>query len=74
MSNFRKEFAKRLRFAREMRELTQAQLGTKAELDQTQVCQFETAQRLPGAENLKALAKGLMVSADYLLGLSERVQ
>lgn len=74
MSTFRKEFAKRLRFAREMREMTQAQLGGKADLDQTQVCQFEAGSRLPGAENLKALAKGLMVSADYLLGLSERVQ
>jgi len=74
MADLRKEFAKRLRFAREMREMTQAQLGDKAELDQTHIAHFEAGSRLPGAENLKALAKGLMVSADYLLGLSERVQ
>jgi transcriptional regulator with XRE-family HTH domain len=74
MADFRKEFAKRLRFTREMREMTQAELGKRAELDQTHIAHFEAASRLPGAENLKALAKGLMVSSDYLLGLSERVQ
>ena len=74
MAAFRTEFAKRLRFAREMREMTQAQLGRAADLDQTHVAHFESGSRLPGAENLKAICKGLMVSADYLLGLSERVQ
>ena len=74
MANLRAEFAKRLRFAREMREMTQAQLGAKSELDQTHIAHFEAATRLPGAENLKALCKGLMVSSDYLLGLSEKVQ
>lgn len=74
MADFRKEFAKRLRFAREMRELTQTELGRRSDLDQTHVAHFEAGSRLPGAENLKALAKGLMVSSDYLLGLSERVQ
>jgi transcriptional regulator with XRE-family HTH domain len=73
MAHFRAEFAKRLRFVREMRELTQAELGKRAKLEQTHIAHFEAAQRLPGAENLKALCKGLMVSADYLLGLSERV-
>jgi len=74
MADLRKDFGKRLRFAREMRELTQADLGKRAELDQTHIAHFEAGTRLPGAENLKALAKGLMVSSDYLLGLSERVQ
>jgi transcriptional regulator with XRE-family HTH domain len=74
MADFRREFAKRLRFAREMRELTQAQLGKNSELDQTHIAHFEAGNRLPGAENLRALAKGLMVSSDYLLGLSERIQ
>jgi transcriptional regulator with XRE-family HTH domain len=73
MADLRKDFPKRLRFAREMRELTQAQLGRQAEIDQTVIAHFEAGSRLPGAENLRALAKGLMVSADYLLGLSERV-
>ena len=74
MAAFRVEFAKRLRFAREMREMTQAELGAKAALDQTHVAHFEAGNRLPGAENLKALCKGLLVSSDYLLGLSEKVQ
>lgn len=74
MTQFRTEFAKRLRFAREMREMTQVELGKKSDLDQTHIAHFESASRLPGAENLKALCKGLMVSSDYLLGLSERIQ
>lgn len=74
MASLRTEFAKRLRFAREMREMTQAQLGKATDLDQTHIAHFEGGTRLPGAESLKALAKGLMVSSDYLLGLSERVQ
>lgn len=74
MASLRTDFAKRLRFVREMREMTQAQLGAKADLDQTHIAHFEAGNRLPGVENLKAICKGLMVSADYLLGLSERVQ
>jgi transcriptional regulator with XRE-family HTH domain len=74
MANLRREFPKRLRFAREMREMSQVKLAAKAGLDQSHVAHFEAGKRLPGAENLKALAMSLMVSADYLLGLSERVQ
>lgn len=74
MANLRRDFPKRLRFAREMRELSQVELADKARLDQSHLSHFEAGTRLPGAENLKALAKALMVSSDYLLGLSERVQ
>lgn len=74
MSKFRSEFGKRLRFAREMRQLTQAQLAKAAGVDQTVIAHFEAGRRMPGAENLKGLAKGLVVSADYLLGLSERAE
>jgi transcriptional regulator with XRE-family HTH domain len=73
MTKFRREFARRLRFAREMRELSQTDLGERTKLGQTHISHFEAATRLPDTENLKALCKGLMVSADYLLGLSERV-
>lgn len=74
MSKFRSEFSKRLRFAREMRGMTQAQLAKVAGLDQTVISHVESGNRMPGAENLKAIAKGLVVSADYLLGLSERLE
>ena len=74
MNGFRTQFSKRLRFAREMREMTQAALAAKAGVDTSQIAHFESGGRLPSAENLKAVAKGLMVSADYLLGLSERMQ
>lgn len=74
MDKFRSEFSKRLRFAREMREMTQAQLAKATGLDQTVVAHIEAGRRMPGAENLKSIAKGLVVSADYLLGLSERLE
>lgn len=73
MDKFRAEFAKRMRFAREMRQLTQSQLANAAGIDQTVIAHIEAGRRMPGAENLRALCKGLVVSADYLLGLSERV-
>ena len=41
MANFRKDFARRLQFAREMRELTQADLGDRAKLGQTHISHFE---------------------------------
>lgn len=53
MASLRTDFAKRLRFVREMREMTQAQLGAKADLDQTHIAHFEAGNRLPGVENLK---------------------
>lgn len=74
MDKFRNEFAKRLRFTREMRQLTQAQLAKAAGVDQTVIAHMEAGRRMPGAESLKAIAKGLVVSADYLLGLSERTE
>lgn len=73
MANFRTEFSKRVRFAREMRQLTQAQVAKAAGMDQTQIAHIEAGRRTPSTENLRGLAKGLMVSADYLLGLSERL-
>lgn len=74
MGDLRKEFGNRLRFAREMRGLSQAQLGKRADMDPSQIAHFEAGSRLPGAENLAGLAKALLVSADYLLGLSTKIE
>ena len=54
--------------------MTQAAVGKAAGLDQTVVAHFEAGRRAPSLESLKAVAKAVMVSADYLIGLSEKIE
>lgn len=61
-------FRKRLLAAREMRELTQAQLAEKAGLPAAAISHFETGGRKPSFENLVKLAEALAVTTDYLFG------
>jgi transcriptional regulator with XRE-family HTH domain len=63
-------FRKRLREARDLRGLSQAQLAAKASLPAASVSHFESGPRKPSFDNLKALASALNVSTDYLLGRS----
>jgi transcriptional regulator with XRE-family HTH domain len=71
--DLRKEFPKRLRFVREMRELSQSDLAKMTGMEPSAIAHAEAGRRMPGAETLRALCKALVCSADYLLGLSERV-
>jgi transcriptional regulator with XRE-family HTH domain len=61
-------FSGRLRNAREMRELTQTELGAKASLPSTSIAHFEAGSRKPSFDNLRKLAEALAVTTDYLLG------
>ena len=61
-------FSDRLRNAREMRKLTQIELGTKANLPSTSIAHFEAGKRKPSFDNLRKLAEALEVTTDYLLG------
>jgi transcriptional regulator with XRE-family HTH domain len=61
-------FSERLRNAREMRRLTQIELGTKANLPSTSIAHFEAGSRKPSFDNLRKLAEALEVTTDYLLG------
>jgi transcriptional regulator with XRE-family HTH domain len=61
-------FPGRLKSAREMRKLTQIELGTKANLPSTSVAHFEAGSRKPSFDNLRKLAEALEVTTDYLLG------
>jgi len=61
-------FPERLRAAREKRDLSQADLATKADLQPSAISHFETGTRKPSFENLRKLADALSVSIDYLLG------
>jgi transcriptional regulator with XRE-family HTH domain len=61
-------FPKRLKAARELRNLNQDQLAERAGLQPSAVSHFETGGRKPSFDNLKRLADALRVSTDYLLG------
>jgi len=67
------QFQDRLRFIRELREMSQSELARAAGMEPSAIAHFEAGRRKPGLDSLRALCKGAMVSADYLLGLSERV-
>lgn len=60
--------ASNLRSIRELRRLTQAQLGERAGIAPASVSHFETGQRQPSLDSLVKLANALEVSADALLG------
>ena len=67
-SSLSKLFPQRLRAARELRELNQAQLADRASLQASAISHFETGLRKPSFDNLKRLADALDVTTDYLLG------
>jgi len=60
-------FKHRLRLIRSVREMTQLDLAKKAGFHATHISHFETGERHPSADNLRALCLALNVSADYLL-------
>jgi transcriptional regulator with XRE-family HTH domain len=61
-------FRNQLRSLREMRGLTQGELGMRAGIAAASVSHFETGQRLPSLDSLVKLADALQVSVDALLG------
>lgn len=63
-----KKFRTNLRALREMRGLTQAEMGTRAGIAPASISHFETGQRVPALDSLVKLADALEVSVDTLLG------
>jgi transcriptional regulator with XRE-family HTH domain len=61
-------FPERLKSAREMRKLTQNELGQRANLPATSIAHFEAGSRKPSFDNLRKLAVALGITIDYLLG------
>src|SRR4051812_48494568 len=57
-----------LKELREMRALTQAELGDRAGMAAAAISHFETGQRVPSLESIVKLADALEVSVDALLG------
>jgi transcriptional regulator with XRE-family HTH domain len=64
-------FSERLKEARRIRDITQAELGKASGIDTSQIAHIEVGNRKPSLDNLRKLCEALNVSADYLLGLSE---
>lgn len=61
-------FTERLKAARQLRGLGQAELASKSGLPTTSISHFESGNRKPSFDNLRRLAKALDASTDYLLG------
>ncbi len=61
-------FGDRLRDAREARSLNQTELAKLANLQPAAIGHFEKNRRKPSFANIRALAKALNVTSDYLLG------
>ncbi|WP_211221632.1 helix-turn-helix domain-containing protein [Desulfocurvibacter africanus] len=64
-------FKERLRAAREMRGLSQADLATKTGLPPSSIAHFEGGKRKPSFDNLRKLSEALDVTTDYLLGRAD---
>lgn len=68
MTSEENDFGERLSAAREKREMNQAELAKRAGLQPAAIGHFERGRRKPSFANVRALAKALNVSSDYLLG------
>lgn len=64
-------FAKRLKTAREIRNLSQSELAAKAKLQPSAISHFEIGARSPSFDNLKRVADALDVTTDYLAGRTD---
>lgn len=73
-SNEAEHFGGRLVEAREKRSLSQAELARLAGLQPAAIGHFERERRKPSFANVRALAKALNVSSDYLLGRSSTME
>ena len=67
-------FKDRLRAAREARGLNQTELAERARLQPSAIGHFEKGRRRPSFANIRALARALNVTSDYLLGRSSHLE
>lgn len=61
-------FPTRLAQARELRDMSQTALSSKAGIPASSISHFEAGARKPSFDNLRRIAKALNVSTDFLLG------
>ena len=67
-------FAARLRSARETRGQNQQELAEKSSIHPNMISDLESGRRNPSVDTLRALADGLDVTTDYLLGRTKDMQ
>ncbi len=68
------DFGARLAEAREKRGLSQSDLARLAKLQPAAIGHFERDRRKPSFANVRALARALNVSSDFLLGRSSAME
>ena len=66
-------FPNRLKKARELRGLSQAEVAARSGMQVSAVSHFETGGRKPSFDNLRRLAQALDVTTDYLIGRVDEV-
>lgn len=64
-------FATRLRSLREREEMSQEEFATRLGLSQQQITRWETGKWTPQADALVTIARGLGITVDYLLGMTD---
>ena len=67
-----KKFCERLYTLRKEQNLTMERFGIAMEVTKQAVCSWENGERQPSLEMLARIAEFYGVSADYLLGLSDK--
>lgn len=67
------DFGERLRKTLHDRSMTQEELARKALISKSTVYMYINCGVLPTADNLKAVCEVLCVSADYLIGLENKI-
>lgn len=67
------QFQNRLVIARNALDFTQADLAEETGLKPSAISHFETGKRKPSYWNIIKLARALMCSSDYLLGLRDDI-
>lgn len=65
---------RRLRMAMAIRNMSQADLSRASRIPQCTISEYMRGLYKPGAEQLIRLARALGVSADFLLGLSDKLE
>ncbi|MBL4859113.1 MAG: helix-turn-helix transcriptional regulator [Erythrobacter sp.] len=74
MANDYDDFGTRLLRAREARGLSQAEVARLAGLQAAAIGHFERDRRKPSFANVRALARALDISSDFLLGRSSAME
>lgn len=64
-------FQERLKAARELRDLSQSDLASRARMPPSSIAHFESGSRKPSFDTLRKLANALEVTTDYLLGRTD---